>query len=162
MKLKLFLSVLAWLAFLLSSTAQETDPSKVIPEKRDKWIQETVIELVDFQPDTSIRVMPPNLLGIGETSKLSFRIFNKTLIRLKNGEWIYFVAHSTHDDEEIGDLCLAVNNEHRFYISESHVCGNVMHFESERILELTNTSDFFEYFVGDTDAKGWNKLSSPR
>ena len=157
---QIILSCLFLVAVVFVSNAQETENSKISPEKRDKWAKETAAGLMIFQPDSSVRVISPDILYTGEKNKISYRINKKSLIRLNNGGWIFIVPHSSHDDEEIGDLSLAVDHNKNIYICDAHVCGGIIHFETDQITELKETSEFFKYFISETDSKGWSKFAN--
>jgi hypothetical protein len=160
MKRLLVLSCFILLVSLMNLTAQVTDGSKNIPVQREKWIEESVSELGKFIPDSSVKLIAPYLIDQEDAKKLYFKVNKEGMIKLENGDWIYIITHSGHENEEIGDLCLAIDNKKDVYINESHVCGGVIRFESSGLTELKSTDDFFLNFESDTDSKRWDKLLS--
>jgi hypothetical protein len=158
MKKQIILSFMLLLVVFFTSSAQEPENTKVSPEKRDKWIKETATEMRNFKPDSSIKVVTPSILDLGDRKKLAYKVNKSGIINLINDDWIYIITHSSHQDEEIGDVSLAVDNKRHIYINEDHVCGGVIRFETDQITELNKSSDFFKYFVSDTALKGWDKF----
>ena len=158
MSKQIILSFMLLLVVIFRSNAQESENSNISPEKRNKWIKETAKELKNFKPDTSVKVILPYILDAGETKKLAYKVNKSGIINLNNGDWVYIITHSSHQDEEIGDVSLAVDNKRHIFINEDHVCGGVIRFETDQITELKKSSDFFKYFVSDTASKGWDKF----
>jgi hypothetical protein len=39
-----------------------------------------------------------------------------------------------------------------------HVCGGIIHFETTQLTKLKETSDFFKFFICDTDSASWEKV----
>ena len=158
MKKEIILLCLVLLAAICTSHAQGTLNSKIKLEERDKWIKETSKDLKNFKPDSTIKIIADELIDMVDFKKISFRVINNGIIKLNNGDWIYITTNSSHENEAIGDISLAIDNSKTIFKNEGHVCGGIIHFETSQITELQTSADFFKYFVGDSDSKGWKKL----
>jgi hypothetical protein len=90
--------------------------------------------------------------------KLSCRVTKQGIIKLSNGIWIFIKTNSSHENEEIGDVSMAIDNKQNVFKNDGHVCGGIIHFQTSLLKELKSTSDFFKYFVSDTDSAAWVKI----
>lgn len=155
---KLAFSFFLILATISFSFAQHSDVSEVSAMKQDKWIQETIREFNSFSPDSSVTaiIIDQNIWDDGQ--KLSCRIVKCGILRLDNGGWIYFKTTSSHENKEIGDVSMAVDDKKNIYKNMGHVCGGIIHFETTQLTKLKETSDFFKFFICDTDSASWEKV----
>lgn len=155
---KLALSFFLMLATSSFIFAQHSDISEVSVKKQNKWIQVTIRELKKFSPDSTISLVILDEYVWEEGKKLSCRVIKSGILRLENGGWIYFKTTSSHEDKEIGDVSMAIDHKKNIYKNMGHVCGGIIHFETTQLTELRETSDFFQFFVGDTDSAKWEKV----
>ena len=155
---KIFLSLVC-LSIITISIAQHSGESKISEKKRDKWIQKTTQELRKFSPDSLTPKIMIDFASYEDWQKLSCRVMKTGIIKLNNGDWIYIKTSSSHENEEIGDVSMAIDNKKDIYKNEGHVCGGIINFETSLLSELKITSDFFKYFVSDTDSSKWVKTN---
>ena len=153
-----FALILAIILLNLVSSAQDSDPSKISAEKRELLIQETARSLKNFSPDSTVKVIAQMTTDRSGGKLIYYKVRNSGIIRLNNGDWIYIMTGSSHDNEEVGDFSLAVDNKKNIYLNEDHVCGGIIRFETDKIPELNKTAEFFKYFVSDYNAMGWRKM----
>ena len=154
---KIFLSLVC-LSIITISIAQHSGESKISEKKRDKWIQQTTQELRKFSPDSLTPKIMIDFASYEDWQKLSCRVTKQGMIKLSNGDWIYIRTNSSHENEEIGDVSIAIDDKKDVFKNDGHVCGGIIHFETSLLKELTSTSDFFKYFVSDTDSAAWVKI----
>ena len=140
------------------TVAQHSGESKISVKKRDAWIRETTIELRQFSPDSLTPRIMLDFASYENWQKLSCRVTKNGIIKLNNGDWIYIRTNSSHENEEIGDISMAIDNNKDVFKNEGHVCGGIINFETNLFSELKTTSDFFKYFVSDTDSATWEKI----
>jgi hypothetical protein len=155
---KIFLSMGICLSIITISVAQHSGESKISVKKRDAWIRETTMELMQFSPDSLTSHIILAYSAYEDWQKLSCRVTKNGIIRLNNGDWIYIRTNSSHENEEIGDISMAIDNNKDVFKNEGHVCGGIINFETNLFSELKTTSDFFKYFVSDTDSATWERI----
>lgn len=152
-------TTLAFIFYILSSSlAQHADNSLIIIEKRNDWLKNKKNELLKFQPDNYNNKLMVKEIVIGNTTKLSVRVKQEGLIDLNNGKWIFIVTNSSHNDQEIGDVSLAIDNKKKIYYNPGHICGGIIHFETKKLKKLSTTKEFFDYFICDTEGAAWEKF----
>lgn len=140
------------------TVAQHSSNSKISVKNRETWIMETTDELRKFSPDS---LTPPIILSYSayeDWQKLFCRVTKNGIIKLNSGDWIYIRTNSSHENEEIGDISIAIDSNKDIFKNEGHVCGGIINFETNLFSELKTTSDFFKYFVSDTDSATWEKI----
>ena len=121
-----------FLVLLLASCASTPENQS----RRDKWIQKTLVELKSFKPGPDTHRVKP----VKSDRGLSYTIGHRSLLEDVDGNWVYFIAHSSHSDsagipnedctmviavDNIGDITLAVDNKGVIYQSNRHVCGAI-------------------------------------
>ena len=157
--MKSFVLSLLMLVTINLANAQHSDPSQVSAEKQNRWISETTRVLRNFSPDSTIAPVTIDKYVWENGQKISCRVIKSGIIRLENGSWIYITTTSSHENQEIGDVSMAVDDKKNIYKNMGHVCAGIIHFETTQLTELKNTADFFKYFVNDTDDAGWEKVN---
>ena len=158
MKIKLLLS-LAVVFMFLSSFGQCTDQTLVKPEKRQEWINQMKKEIVKLNPDTVHHILEASIVDLGaEYYTFSYRLKTTGLIQISPNEWIYLTSSSSHNNPEVGDITIAIDQDRQFYINEGHVCGGIVHFRTETKIDLKTSKQFFEYFRSDIDSIPWSAI----
>jgi hypothetical protein len=134
--------------------------SQVSAKKRNKWMKEQSVKLNNFQPiaTTEKAEIRENELMDGSGTRLSVEIRNKGYLVTKDNGWIYFVAHSAHENPKVGDITLAIDHNKNIFMYTGHVCGGYISFGSEHLKEINNVHDFFQYFTTDEKNDGWKKV----
>lgn len=132
---------------------------KVDSAMQQQWMKQTVKQLKRIEPAQCVRHIEPQVIDLEDAFMVSYRLTNQEgCITFPNGDWIYMVAHSSHDDKAIGDLTLAIDNRGRLFSNEGHVCGGIIHFYTDSDEELTGADDFFSRFLSDCDDCRWYQL----
>ena len=149
---------LIFLLFVFTAVSQHTDPTGIVPEKRKARIESMMEELKKFNPEPVPGRVQIERKELPDYFKLSVRINKKGVIALPGKNWIYILTTSAHDDPETGDISLAIDQNHRIFQNEGHVCGGIIHFETGRIRKIKNSRQFFKYFTSDTDGEGWRRI----
>lgn len=106
-------------------------------------------------PDTCSRVSEIKRYDFGDSRKVSFRIVEYGLIKLENGDWVYIRTHSSHEDETVGDISLAISSDKKLYINYGHVCGGIINFQAYDIQTMISSEEFFRLCKSDTDDQSW-------
>ena len=88
------------------------------PNPKEVWVEEHVKYLKLTNPFTR------GHLVIRREDEGVFYGGREGLIRFSDGGWAYIVSHSKHDEnQEIGDITLAYDNNGNIYSNHSHICG---------------------------------------
>ena len=127
------------------------------PAKRERWIDETAHILKNFTQNDTTRISALKTREKDGKILQSYRILGQGLINFDNGDWVYILLHSSHDNDSIGDISLAVDQKGRIFKHEGHVCGGICHYEALAPEEFTSSKDFFKYFRDDTDGLPWER-----
>jgi hypothetical protein len=141
-----------------SLPAQHTDLSRIDPEKRKEWINAICQQLQKIKPETIPGSLPVEQKAFEDYFRLSVRVNKEGLIVLPCKNWIYIISSSAHEDPETGDISLAIDHKKKIFMNEGHVCGGIIHFETDKIRELKTSREFFKHFVSDTDEEGWKRI----
>jgi hypothetical protein len=139
-------------------SAQHSDSSQIVPEKRDSFIQTALVQLQHFTTDTTILQLHLEEVSYEDYFRLKVRIIGAGLLVLPGKNRIYFLTSSSHDNPETGDITLAIDQPGRIYQNNGHVCGGIITFETGEIKKLKNSKQFFRHFVSDTDGEGWRRI----
>jgi hypothetical protein len=126
---------------------------------REQYVQSMVKHIMQEINTNSLPAEArPKLIDVPDFQKVSYRIQGKTMIRCTNGQWIYLLPHSGHNNPTIGDVSIAVTSKGKVCVNYSHICGGLINFASTGINLPTTPADFFSRFVSDTDDEGiWIK-----
>jgi hypothetical protein len=139
-------------------SAQHSDLSGIVPEKREALIQSAILKLQSFPSDTTIREVEIQELSSENYFRLKIRIKETGVLKLPGKDRIYFISSSSHGNPETGDFTLAMDSIGKIYSNNGHVCGGIIHFETGEIKKLKTSEQFFRYFVSDTDGEKWKKI----
>ncbi len=157
MKISTFLLLLGVIISSVCS-GQHNDETKIDKNLQAEWIKSASKELLKFKPDPSGEKVIPLINSAPGYEKISYRICGKGYIVADNQDWIYIVCSSSHDNEKIGDISIAVDNKKRIFINNGHICGGMIHFESNGQLKLTSSDHFFQSFHEDSYDTAWKKI----
>lgn len=153
-----FTMIVIGLALLRVSFGQHHDPLKVSQKDQEKWLKQTSGMMLGFKPGDS-PLMDAHITAYDEYYKISYRLMKTGYIQLENQSWIYFISSSSHDNPEIGDITVAMDNQKRFFINRGHICGGMIHFQSEKKIDLRTPDDFFTNFREDVDNDPWTSFT---
>jgi hypothetical protein len=150
-------------ALLLLNESINSKPVNVLNEnvdnpKRDQWIRNSLVDLKKHTLVECLNPIEPAAFELGDVYHLSYRLSGKDgCILFPGSNWIYFISHSIYEDQDVGDITLAIDNKGDIFYNEGHVCGGTIRFyhRSRSRLELTESEPFFELFTSDTDEAGW-------
>ena len=127
--------ILATVSGLRDFTPQENSPSAEIMESG--YIQKK------YDGDSDIFGIPNNA--------------GSALIRFPDG-WLYIVTHSTHLNEDIGDICLAIDDTAHIYENDGHVCGGIRFQSTNDSSPAKSASDFvsrYNTYLSGISWKAW-------
>jgi hypothetical protein len=128
---------------------------------RQRCIDEGMAFLKNKSPADFTREIQFYEVVLGNTSALGCRVYDSGYLRLNDNEWICIVTHSAHQDPEIGDVILAMDQQGEFHISANHVCGGIAHFQGKSLVAPTNNARFFAEFEGYAKDGQWHSLPAP-
>jgi hypothetical protein len=125
---------------------------------KDTWIRETAIMLTQLSGPAEGQIIEKQVTEMEGFYQAGYRVQGSGYISFDNGEWIYLVSNSAHDNEKVGDITIAVDNRGRMYLNEGHVCGGIIHFITNDKTETETGDGFFRHFISDTDNRGWESI----
>ncbi|MBW6491944.1 MAG: hypothetical protein K0B15_12205 [Lentimicrobium sp.] len=150
-----FLSIILPISAIYAGNAYS---SRINEKASKKWLSETIREIKNFGPEKCFNKLEPTITEVEGFYQQSYRLNESGCIFFENGDWIYLVSNSSHNNSGVGDITLAMDNHNRFFKNEGHVCGGIIHFMTNQRTEIKSARQFFELFVSDTDSKAWQKL----
>jgi hypothetical protein len=137
-----------------------TPSSLNLNTERSSYIQKSVNLLKVRSQGGCVNPSSPKHIIVEEGDVYSYRLFEGTnCVSFPNGESMYFLIHSGHEQESIGDLTLAIDIQGRLYLNEGHVCGGLIHFYSNEKGSLETVNNFIHSMKSDTDDKPFSLLS---
>ena len=139
-----------------SSFAQH-HASKVKKALQQKWIKKTIHQLKKDDTMKLLKLTEPAINSAPGFTMISYRINGDTRIQCASGDWIYFRAHSMHDDSEVGDVCLAITDKGKTFVNYGHICGGIIHFIHKGDQIPHDAHEFQTKFISDTDELAWIK-----
>lgn len=157
-ELKFAIALIIILLSGLPTFSQHVDNNGVDEAKRTEWLEQMISKLRDVKPDTCSAIVQPKITEVDDYYRLSYRFTAPGCIRFENGESVFITLNSSHDNPEIGDVSMAVDNRSRVFVNFGHVCGGIIHFIIEQKIEIHSVDDFFQYTISDTDSKSWKLL----
>jgi hypothetical protein len=126
--------------------------------KRQQWMDATIKSLTAYQNSSMTQGITATEIETDDIYRMSYRVNGQGLIEFNDGSWVYIISNSMHNNDGVGDLTLAIDNQGNTYINEGHVCGGIIHFEIKVKTSVTSSHHFFKYFKSDTDDQGWLSL----
>lgn len=126
---------------------------------QQKWIRQVVKDLKNYNPlDTSASI-PPEIINIPDYTSASFRVIGQAFIKCTNGDWVFILTNSSHENTEVGDVSIAITNRRKVRINYSHICGGIIHFKSSEPTAPESANDFFRRFIGEDEESSalWKK-----
>lgn len=154
------LSLLLALGLLLLPAlgeAQQACNIKPDPVKRKDWLLQTKTEMLEFSLQDSVERLSPVYDHYDTYIRISYQLRKKGLIYFGDKDWIYIVSSNSHDQPEVGDLAVAMDQDHNFYLNRGHVCGGTARYICNDLKDMTTASLFFSHFIEDIDLKTWTK-----
>jgi hypothetical protein len=127
--------------------------------KRNDWIRSAADMLRDTKNSDIDHVLVMNELVHEDYYQASYRLIDKGLIKFEDGSYLKLMSTSTHTHKDIGDITLAVNQQGDVYINQGHICGRIIHFNTnQKELALTSAT-FLKNFTSDTDDEPWHSYT---
>jgi hypothetical protein len=136
---------------------QHAGNNAINQRKRDRWVSKTVKHLKKSDVNAINHVIEPHLVELEQFYQLSYRLMGEGLIHFEDG-WAYLVSHSFHDNPKIGDITIGIDHTGQIYVSYGHVCGGIIHFITNKAVDVISPSDFFNHFTSDTDGMPWVQI----
>lgn len=152
-----FLLLLVLMAGFSQLTAQtHHHEQKFDAQKRSDWIINTVTLLENSgDPDMLQKVVVNEYEQEDGLIAFRVRVIKEAWVVFENGDRIHFVCNSSHDDEAVGDVCVAMDQDGNLFVNEGHVCGGLINFEFKGNKAPASAAIFFKDFKSDTDKKTW-------
>jgi hypothetical protein len=89
---------------------------------------------------------------------VNYTIKNAGIIRFPDGDWVFILTHSFHQDEregtEIGDHVLAIDNHRKMWMAHQHPCSSVSMMPRSR-KEFSCENEFLQTEVGVLSFTNW-------
>ena len=116
--------------------------------------------------------LPSDATPLAETNEMEMRFgtwasygvpgnTGKALLSFGENQWLYLRSHSEHLPDEVGDLCVAVDQGGTLYQLSAHVCGGIRFADTNSDEFAQSTKDFMSRFVPWPDAsKTWHKMEA--
>lgn len=136
--------------------AQGHVKSEVSEKVQRAWVKKTTKEMRGADLD-NVQIIEAHIIDLDQFYQISYRLQGIGKLVFNDGSWIYLVAHSSHDNKQIGDIILAMDSNKKFYQNIGHICGGIVSFKCNQKLELLNSRVFFDSFVTDVDDSVWTK-----
>lgn len=131
--------------------------------ERAAWIEKAV-ESLKAEPisndENIIELQQYESMEAGLTD-FRVRVSHNKLIVFRNGDRVRFACNSAHEDEDVGDICVAICNNGKIYIAEAHVCGGIVNFEYRGNRVPESAAVFFEKFQSDLGNIPWVNYITP-
>lgn len=130
-------------------------------QKRNQWIKSNVRQLKKLKHEKCTKSIEPRVVEGDDYHHKSYRLVNYSgCISFPNGDWIHLISSSMHDNPEIGDITLAIDQNLRIFANEGHVCGGIINFYISSDSEINSSQAFFELFASDCDDCRWKLLEN--
>jgi hypothetical protein len=140
---------------LLKKHFEQHGRKTVIDEiKRNTWIKDTVDSLMNKNVEDFPKLVVNELIH-EDFYKASYRLIEKGVINFKEGGYLKLISTSAHSIAEIGDITLAVNEIGEVFVNQGHICGGIIHFETNDRGKTHAALDFLNSFQSDTDDESW-------
>lgn len=126
---------------------------------KSQWLDSAATRVSKIQSvNESSKVFPVQVTSFEGFYKREYQIRGEGFVVFENGDWIYFVTHSSHENEEVGDITLGKDNQGNFYLNEGHICGGSISFYTSDSTLTLNSYTFFNNFFSDSDNKVWSRI----
>jgi hypothetical protein len=145
-------------SFPTSLHAQGHSELKVDPDARNEWVKQVRNSLKGITPDDVPKKVKLKAYERDGMIRQKYRINKAGLIQFNSKEWVYVTLHSQHDDDRIGDLAIAIDQDGKYYYHLGHVCGGIVHYQATATNLFSSSEDFFLYFKDDIDGLPWHRL----
>jgi hypothetical protein len=122
------------------------------------WIESKVEELAAMNlNDASLKEIKPNYTIFNEFYQLEYRLKGSGIIKFSSSDWVYLISHSYHENQNIGDITLAMTSDKQFYLNAGHICGGIVSFITNDKNSKITSESFFQNFTCDTDYAKWTR-----
>jgi hypothetical protein len=135
------------------------DAAKVDWKKRQTWLEDKIQELRAIDRETERSLVNLNKIDTDDLYYLGYQVQGKGMITFEDGTWAYIVMNSVHQDEQVGDITIAIDHSGKYYINEGHICGGIINFVCSKRVDMKSASQFFQYFRTDTDKQVWQEIN---
>jgi hypothetical protein len=142
--------------------SQHGNLNVVIESVQKRWIDHKIKEFRQLDWDQIAPVSLPEEQSFDGFYQLSYRIQGEGIIHFSDGSWVYLISNSIHDNQEIGDITLAIDSDGKAFVNYGHVCGGLIHFITNKEYSFIDTGIFFEHFLGDADYTPWHEINLTR
>lgn len=155
------------LVILFSSLSMRGQHAHVKDHHKDAdraaWIEKAISSLKAEQMSDDENIIELQQYESMEAGLTDFRVrvSHNKLIVFRNGDRVRFACNSAHEDEDVGDICVAICNNGKIYIAEAHVCGGIVNFGYRGKLAPESSAFFFEKFLSDLGNIPWVNYSTP-
>jgi hypothetical protein len=139
-------------------THAHVNPSAINPGERENRIASLVENLQSIEAPHNKLSIDMKITDIEDFFQISYRLMGDGYIRFENGDWLFLRSTSSHLNEQVGDITLAIDNRGEIFINEGHVCGGIIHFITHEKKAVKAASDFIQHFMSDTDDQYWSRL----
>ena len=126
--------------------------SKDEPGAREAWLDSAVAKLKAFAPSTSAKAAKRRVHL--RSGRVRYVVEDEGVFRLKDGQWLYVLAHSEHHGDGVGNAILAVDHDGSMYVNDAHVCHSV----EVRPVEGSDFSTVHEVLESRVDGAAWRRL----
>lgn len=124
--------------------------------KRLEWIDKSIEYLAKVSNDEQLPIAAFNAYELeGGATVQRLRVMKEARVEFANGDRISFISNSSHDDEQVGDICVAMDHQGKIFFNEGHVCGGLINFENNASVAPKSSAEFFRNFKSGTDNKPW-------
>ena len=179
--------VIASIAFLCAGSylfyRVSLRPPLIAASSRTDWIEQAQSRLLGFKPSVLDRGVKFEIYSDDK----SYIVGHGSLIRAKDGGWLYFLMHSFHQDEKrmgeqygkafysesfrksdkdtnayIGDIVLVVDSDRHLYWSDAHPCLGIKIVPTNKkpfqaVNEFPSSREFIDESQNPT-GKTWNAI----
>lgn len=116
-----------------------------------KWINKALKEFKNSTSIPDLILCESKINSEPDNTRIEYTIVGNSKMTCANSEWIYFKTHSKHENEEIGDITLAVSNKGSNYVYFGHVCGGEVYFKNNSNTVPKDAKEFFTKFTSDSE-----------
>jgi len=159
----LILQVLFTAGFLVQpalSDAQQPCTIKPDPAKRKEWLLQTQAKMLEFSLEAPVARLTAQFDKFETNTRITYQVGKEGVIYFADNDWIYIVSSNSHDQPEVGDLTVAMDQDHNFYLNRGHVCGGQARYFCDDLKEITTSATFFSSFKEDIDMQTWTRWAN--
>ena len=140
--------------------AQQACNIKPDPVKRKEWLLQTQARMLEFTLQAPVPRVSPEFIHYDTYTRISYQVVKEGVIYFGDNDWIYIVSSNSHDQPEVGDLTVAMDQDHNFYLNRGHVCGGQARYICDELKEIKTSATFFSSFKEDIDMQSWTRWAN--